>query len=381
MNAAAKANVVRNASGLSRFTALLVALGMAFVFVAAFSWASPAYADGLAVDASSPADGADLVPTSGRMWVRFDHNVASVEDNARLVHLVDGDGQEVAGERCAVSLPDPEIEFAFRQYVFLDVDGLDAGERYVIRIDAGVQAKNGSTLDEAVEIAFTIAGEGERAVSLVEPEGNAGGNGDGSGGGGGGASGGGSGGASSSEGSAPVGEGSREPDITLTHWTVALKADDSPRQTSMGTNLPHYVVLQFSKGVDYYPLDPEADLSHLDENYAKVRLQARDGTPVESAVVYSLRGNGEDREGCIYIDLEEGARLAPHADYQVVVEPGITTFSRSASSAQRYVIDFRTNGDIGGVWTVSRAVLAAMAGAALLAGVAFGVRRRIRASA
>lgn len=137
------------------------------------------------VTGSEPADGATAVATDGRMWVKFENNVITVADNATLVKLETADGQEVAADKYVVSLPDSQTEFDFRQYIWVDVTGLDAGTQYIIHVLPGVKAKNGNVNDADTKIAFTTAAAGETAKAFAAPGATAAGSGSGGGTGGG----------------------------------------------------------------------------------------------------------------------------------------------------------------------------------------------------
>ena len=162
---------------------VLLFVGLVVCFTMLFPGA--AFASPPEVVASSPSDGAQAVPCEGRMWLQFENNVAAVSGNERLIALETADGHEVAPEHFAVSLPDTEVEFGFRQYVWIDVKGLEPGTGYVIHVKPGVAAKNGSVNDSDTRISFTTAAAGQDAVALADPkqvEGGSG-NGDGTGGG------------------------------------------------------------------------------------------------------------------------------------------------------------------------------------------------------
>ena len=160
---------------------------VAAVLLAVFVSLAPAmaFASSPEVIASSPVDGATDVPCEGRMWLQFENNVAAVPGNAELVSLETADGGEVPAERYSVSLPDTEVEFGYRQYIWIDVNGLEPGAEYVIRVLPGITAKNGAASDSETRISFTTAAEGREAAALEDPsqvEGGSG-NGDGTGGG------------------------------------------------------------------------------------------------------------------------------------------------------------------------------------------------------
>ena len=372
------------------FYAVLLALVLVAVLSSVAAAPARAFASGLAIQASCPEDGATAIPTSGRLWVRFDHNVAAVAENASRVHLLDASGAQVSEGVCMITLPDADADFGHRQYVFLDVKGLDAGVAYTIHVDGSLAAKNGATLGADADFSFITASVGEQAAALPDPESAAAGSGDGSGGGSD---------AGSSVGTSDIGDAStisvdatpqggakvtgstdtlRSTDITLVEWYIANSQGSDLRPTVQGTNLAHYAVLGFSRGVDYFPLTSGVDLSLIEANCAKVSLQSADGTPVEGARVYTLQSNREDRQGNIYIDLEGGTRLSPLTEYRIVIEPGLTTWSGGYASTSRYVISFRTDGDLGAGWSVQSAVAVAFCAAAVLVGLAVGLARRRR---
>ena len=170
-----------NASALRPFALFLAVL---IVCLAAI-FPSAALASSPEVIASAPDDGAANVPCDGRMWLQFENNVAAVSGNEKLIALETADGHEVPPEHFTASLPDTEVEFGFRQYVWVDVKGLEPGADYVIHVKPGVAAKNGAVSDSETRISFTTAATGQDAVALADPkqvEGGSG-NGDGTGGG------------------------------------------------------------------------------------------------------------------------------------------------------------------------------------------------------
>lgn len=340
---------------LTRAAALLCALALAFsgAFCAVCATAFAEAGSNELVD-SCPEDGATGVPTSGRLWVRYANNIASVESNLELAALLDEDGEEVPEGVCQVSLPDYEIEFGYRQYFFFDVEGLEPGATYAIVIEEGVTARNGYASEEAVEIEFATAAEGEDAVELEEPEeqarGAGGGQGDGSG-------------------------SSAVSDIELVSWSVAGSSGDDARPTCMDGTMAHYAMLAFSENLSWYSMEEGADLSFLDDNAALVTLEKADGTPVEGVDVYSYYEEASLEEGIIYLDLE--GWLDPLSDYQIVVEPGLTTFDGSSVSTERYVVEFRTDGQLS--WGPTVFQVAAVVAAAICVAAGFAaqlVRRR-----
>lgn len=287
--------------------------------------------------ASCPEDGAEAIPTSGRLWVRYANNIATVQGNLALAALVDADGNEVPEDVCSVSMADYELEFGYRQYLFFDVDGLEPGASYAIVIEAGVTAKNGNVSEQAVRIEFTTAAEGKEAIELAEPEQQAAGSGGGDGTGGG----------------AEEAAGS----VTLTSWSVAGSAGDERRQPYMDDSMAHYAVLTFDGNISYYEAaGADADRSLVEANEALVTLQKADGTVVEGVEVYSLFEDESSQEGFIYLDLE--GWLEPLSTYQIVIEPGLQTYWGEAST-QRYVIEFTTDGQLSWgptVWQLAVAV-------------------------
>lgn len=200
--------------GMQRlFARIALALTMACCLfltgVAGLFSAVPAYASDLAVVESAPVSDEQNAPVKGRYWVRFTNNVASVEGNAKCVSLRTEDGKKVAASKYAVQLPNVQRDFGYRQYIFIKVKGLDAGKEYRIRIEGELASKNGSTLEQGVEIPFKTAAAGKKAVELAKPESVVGGSGGGGGNGSGGASsqGGAAGSAQSASSSAPGSQG------------------------------------------------------------------------------------------------------------------------------------------------------------------------------
>lgn len=163
------------------------------VFILAVcAWAAlplSAYAGSPAVVASSPEAGEEAAPAQGRYWVQFENAVASVEANAGLIVLETADGKAVSKKLYSVSLPDMELEFGYRQYVWIDVDGLKADTAYRIHVLPGVTAKNGMVNPDETFIDFKTALSGKKATALAEPGAVEGGSGNGNGTGGGNASG------------------------------------------------------------------------------------------------------------------------------------------------------------------------------------------------
>ncbi|MGN0037681.1 MAG: hypothetical protein ACI36Y_00895 [Coriobacteriales bacterium] len=117
--------------------------------------------------------------------MQFENAVASVEANADLIVLETADGKAVSKKLYSVSLPDMELEFGYRQYVWIDVDGLDAGTAYRIHVLPGVTAKNGMVNPDEAVIEFKTAASGKKATALAEPGAVEGGTGGGGGNGGG----------------------------------------------------------------------------------------------------------------------------------------------------------------------------------------------------
>lgn len=341
---------------LARAAALLCALALAFsgAFCAVCATAFADAGSNELVD-SCPEDGATGVPTSGRLWVRYANNIASVESNLELAALLDEGGEEVPEDVCQVSLPDYEVEFGYRQYFFFDVDGLEPGATYTIVIEEGVTARNGYASEEAVEIEFVTAAEGEEPAELEEPEeqarGAGGGQGDGSG-------------------------SSAVSDIELVSWSVAGSSGDDARPTCMDGTMAHYAMLVFSENLSWYSMEEGADLSFLDDNAALVTLEKADGTPVEGVDAYSYYEEASLEEGVIYLDLE--GWLDPLSDYQIVVEPGLTTYDGSAVSTERYVVEFRTDGQLSWGPTVFQVAAVVAVVACVAAGIVAQLVRRRR---
>ena len=305
---------------------------------------------------SCPADGAQGVPTSGRLWVRFANNIATVEGNLELASLVDADGAEVPEDVCSIRMADYELEFGYRQYLFFDVDSLEPGASYAIVIEAGVTARNGNASQQAVRIEFTTAAEGEEAIELAEPEEQAAGSGGG-------------------DGTGSGGSGESAGSVTLASWSVAGSAGDERRQPYMDDSMAHYAVLEFSGNISYYDATGVEGRSLVEANEALVTLREADGTVVEGVEVYSLFEDESSEEGFIYLDLE--GWLEPLATYQIVIEPGLQTYEGDVST-QRYVIEFSTDAQLSWGPTLYQLAVAACVAATLAVGIASQLVRRRR---
>ena len=159
-------------AGLRATPLSVVAASLYAVLAFAVAMAAPggACASSPEVVDSAPAEGATAVPCNGRYWVQFENNVAAVEENASLVTLETAEGAQVPRKRYSVSLPDVELEFAYRRCIWVDVKGLERGRSYVICIAPGIMSKNGKVNDSQTRIAFTTVAKGEKANALAEPQ-------------------------------------------------------------------------------------------------------------------------------------------------------------------------------------------------------------------
>ncbi|MGI6034056.1 MAG: Ig-like domain-containing protein, partial [Coriobacteriales bacterium] len=164
----------------------LATLLFASLLLVAAALAGPvewAHADGgLSVVESAPEANETKAPTSGRYWVQFSKAVTPVSANKSYVTLKGPDGIAVSKKNCKIHMPDFELYFEYRQYIYLDVKNLKPNTTYTIHIAAGVTAKNGvDTLTEPVEITFTTAKKGQKATTLAKPTAVQGGTGNGNG--------------------------------------------------------------------------------------------------------------------------------------------------------------------------------------------------------
>ena len=174
-------NTNTRAAHAAAFGVALALCCLALMLVGAFG-TQRAWADGLSILASAPEANESAAPTSGKYWVQFSNNVVSVASNKKHVTLQTADGKAVSSSKYKVVLPDYELEFGYRQYVYLEIKGLEPNTAYRIHIAKGVTAKNlVNTLSDDVDIPFTTAASGTQAATLAEPTAVAGGSGNGGG--------------------------------------------------------------------------------------------------------------------------------------------------------------------------------------------------------
>ena len=114
--------------------------------------------------------------TSGMVfYIRFDHNVAQMdgtinigEANCSLVSVVSNGGKAVAS---TAWVKDTQLEFQYRQYIFITVTGtVDPSKYYHIKVAPGITAKNGFTNNGSANLYFSFptSGAGDEPVPLEE---------------------------------------------------------------------------------------------------------------------------------------------------------------------------------------------------------------------
>ena len=115
--------------------------------------------------------------TSGMVfYIRFDHNVAQrdggdnvADPNCSLISVVSNGGKPVAS---TAWVKDTQLEFQYRQYIFITVTGtFDPTKYYHIAVAPGITAKNGFTNNGGTDLYFSFptSGAGEDPVPLEEP--------------------------------------------------------------------------------------------------------------------------------------------------------------------------------------------------------------------
>lgn len=163
--------------------AVLVFASLLLVAAALVGPVEWAHADGgVTVLASAPEANETKAPTSGRYWVQFSKAVTTVSSNKSYVTLKGPDGIAVSKKNCKIHMPDFELHFEYRQYIYLDVKNLKPNTTYTIHVAAGVTAKNGiDSLTEPFEVTFKTAKKGQKATKLAKPTAVQGGTGNGNG--------------------------------------------------------------------------------------------------------------------------------------------------------------------------------------------------------
>lgn len=123
-------------------------------------------------EGSTIKDGETGVPKNALLMLLYSNNVSGPEvreQNAEKISVTDSQGNPV--EITVTSVPEGitvEDEFEYRRYLSINIQDFKAGEKYTITVAPGIQAKNGTVLDEGYSITFTAAEEGEEQDIVVD---------------------------------------------------------------------------------------------------------------------------------------------------------------------------------------------------------------------
>lgn len=122
-------------------------------------------------EGSTIKDGETGVPKNALLMLLYSNNVSGpevLEQNAEKISVTDSEGNPV--EITVTSVPEGktvEDEFEYRRYLSINIKDFKAGEKYTITVAPGIQAKNGTVLDDGYSITFTTAEEGEEPAEVV----------------------------------------------------------------------------------------------------------------------------------------------------------------------------------------------------------------------
>lgn len=126
----------------------------------------------LALLSSTPADGQTDVPLDTAIVLGFSKNVINMsvnENNSQCFALWDG-GQTVA---INVEMADDQIyPEKKREIVIVPLQPLQEGTTYTLKIAPQLQAKNGMTLEQEVQVVFTTAGAETNEQAAQQEEDN-----------------------------------------------------------------------------------------------------------------------------------------------------------------------------------------------------------------
>ena len=124
----------------------------------------------LEMQSSMPADGDTEVSLTPEIQCVFSHNVTVgelAEKNLALVSMETEGGTPVEIETW---VGDAQVDPALRQQLFLKpVEALTAGTTYVVRLGAGIEAKNGMKTEAEQTFSFTTAAEEQAAEATAQP--------------------------------------------------------------------------------------------------------------------------------------------------------------------------------------------------------------------
>lgn len=110
----------------------------------------------LTLESASISDGATDVPTDHIFQLNFNKNICNVTvlpNNKKCFHLTDADGKAVSIQ---LIFPDNQVQKTYRREVFIKpVKALKPNCTYRLSVDRILQAKNGTTIDNAHTLTFT----------------------------------------------------------------------------------------------------------------------------------------------------------------------------------------------------------------------------------
>lgn len=110
----------------------------------------------LTLESASISDGAADVPTDHVFQLNFNKNICDVTvlpNNKKCFHLTDADGKAIPIQ---LIFPDNQVQKTYRREAFIKpVKALNPDSAYRISVDRTLQAKNGTTIDNAHTLGFT----------------------------------------------------------------------------------------------------------------------------------------------------------------------------------------------------------------------------------
>ncbi len=110
----------------------------------------------LTLEKSSIAANAANVPLNPTIQLDFNKNICNVTElanNKKCFHLTDADGNAVA---IKLVFPDNQVQQDYKQEAFLiPLEDLEPDTSYQVAVDSTLQAKNGTTIDNAHTFTFT----------------------------------------------------------------------------------------------------------------------------------------------------------------------------------------------------------------------------------
>lgn len=110
----------------------------------------------LTLERASIADGQKDVAVNETIQLNFNKNICNVTvlaNNKKCFHLTDADGKAAA---IRLIFPDNQVQKDYRHEVFIQpAEDLSPNTTYRLSVDRTLQAKNGTTIDNAYVLSFT----------------------------------------------------------------------------------------------------------------------------------------------------------------------------------------------------------------------------------